>query len=278
MHIISFMRGGFLKTRSPSIPIRLLLVSALLFFQFACASQQPIRESSSQTTFSKADLKEIPRFYLDPPQMENVLFGLGQGRTLKEATAAAQTDIASQLESRITAEIKTQYKQEGNKGSEKVEITSQQRTDILLKKVKRLDHKVTTHGYYYSLCFLPLEMQSGTEQIEQSIRKQIEEQEHAFKVKTTLFSSLLPGTGQIMNRNYTKGIFLLSTGVALIGTASVFFISTAIDYQQSVNARNTSLRDYYYQRAFTKGIIGLISSILYIGEAIYSGIDNYSSF
>jgi len=109
---------------------------------------------------------DVPKFYLNPPQADDAIYGVGSARmskldtSRKMAVARAREDIAFQVNAVIKAAI-TDYAQEagvdgGNQVISFVETISKQITNTRLKGAKTEDVYVSKDGTVFALVVYPV--------------------------------------------------------------------------------------------------------------------------
>ncbi len=91
---------------------------------------------------------------------------------------------------------------------------------------------------------------------------------------TTIFSGLVPGTGQMINGSGLKGGLMLGGAAAAAAGSVISFILYSVDYEESLHATNKTNTDYYYQRAMTDFIAGGLFAGVYMVLGIWSAVDN----
>jgi len=134
----------------------LFLVSGIIVTSLflSCASAPGQREAIPKR-------KEIPEWYLNPPQAEDTFYGVGSARmakldtSRKMAIARAREDIAFQQKASIKAAI-TDYAQEAgvddnNQVISFVETVSKQVTEVTLKGTRTEKADVGADGTVYAL-------------------------------------------------------------------------------------------------------------------------------
>lgn len=233
--------------------------------------------ASCATTLGNGN--QTPTFYRQPPVQKGIFFGLGSGSSMAAAMAVARDDIAGQLGVSVSAAVSMSESEQTENGettsSSSVEISSKHTINTILEFSKRLEYEQTGDGTFYVLIFYPED--TSIEYDETTMLEEIEAAERSKLVSSTILSSVLPGTGQLMNGNTAKGVVFLGTAVGLLGAGAYGFIDSQIQYQNALDAPNQELQDYYYGISTTSLIIGAVAAGLYGVDAIISGIENYSS-
>lgn len=244
----------------------LVLIVTLLFIFMSCATPGTSRSTP-------------PDFFRNPPVEKGLIFGLGSGRNLEQAMAAAHRDIAGQVGVSITSTMELKNKETDVDGevssSSSVESRSSHSVNTILESSKRLEYELTDDGTHYVLVFYPEDR--SVEYDEVAIIDEIREDQRKRLVTTTVFSSVLPGTGQLMNDRTVKGAVLLGTAIGFMGVGTFGFVDSAIQYQNALDAPNREMQAYYEDLSDTSLIIGAVGAGLYVLEAVFSGIDNYAA-
>ena len=205
--------------------------------------------------------------------MPGVIFGFGWGSSLPIAMHNGRTDIAKQL--RVTIDNRMAI-YDSTESETSVEHFSVQKIDnLVLDNSKRVHLTISNSGYYYVLLYYPDDVPDTFSETE--ILEEITRREKTSLAVSTALSGVVPGTGQLMNRRYVKGSLMLAGAAALIGTFTFSLINFADDIQKAQAATSNAVRSYYVNSGEVYSTIALISGILYIGEALWSGLDNYSS-
>lgn len=135
------------------VPIALLLAMGLIV---GCAS-----EPESE----KKDTGGLPEFYLNPPQADDAIYGVGSAKmsrldtSRRMAISRAREDIAFQMRAAIEASI-TDYAQESGADGESqvvefVETVSRQTTDTTLQNTRTEEVEQGDDGTVYALVTFP---------------------------------------------------------------------------------------------------------------------------
>ena len=269
-----------LSLRKPEVCMRLKHTRIFLSAAFIIAARS--------IAVAQTDIARIPGFYRNPPSMAGVLIGIGSGADNTEAMTKAMEDIATQLKVDVSLVIDARTKQTTEGGeiafSEDVDVVSRQKVTAILKDTKRLHSTIADDGTYYVLVYYPTDEryknEAERERIEGELLDTIMSRYRSNLFVTTLFSSIIPGTGQMMNKHYLKGGILTAAAAGLLLTSALSTIGAMTDLKAADDARrndNTLYERKYEAQAQEKLILGITAILLYIAESIYSGIDNYST-
>ena len=139
---------------------------------------------SSRMTYST---KDMPEWYLNPPQEEAALHGVGEasgqdlGLTRQDAQAAARDEIAQQTEIKISNMIiRSKQAVGGQIDANVIRSTSRQIVDLTATNIAVIERKIITtkDGYIvYALARMPLaslQEAARTQLAQEEIRRQLE--------------------------------------------------------------------------------------------------------
>ena len=252
------------------------LITGFILLFISCASSPSVHQTAGGLEVA---YHEIPGFFTNPPDVEGVLFGLGAGASMDEAMVQARDDISSQLKTQVnivtesTASSSTENGESAFKTS--FDQSSVHISETVLEKTKRIDYKISAGGTFFVLVYYPLyeTLANSETQIVAEIRREKE----ANLRRTTIASSVVPGTGQLMNRDKVTGGWMLTGAIALLGSSVTSFILGSQDYQKAQTAANDTELAAFNQRAQTEYFIGYVTAGLYLAEAVFSAIQNYNA-
>jgi hypothetical protein len=122
--------------------------------------------STKSGSTEKVNVKEIPSFYLKPPQSKDTIYGVGEARlstlTLSRTTALsrARDDVARQVQTAVKNAV-TDYAQQSGEGKNQqtiqfVETVSRQVANVTLSGVRTDRIEVSNDGTVYALVSYPV--------------------------------------------------------------------------------------------------------------------------
>ncbi len=228
---------------------------------------------SSCASVSAPRKADIPNYYLNPPNVPGVIFGFGWGPSLSIAMQKGREDIARQRQVFIDSRVAI-HESTASDTSVEISLVHEVR-NLILNNSKRIHLTRSDSGHYYVLLYYPYNVTETFN--ENDIVAAIHKEEKTNLAVTTAFSSIIPGTGQLMNRKPVKGTLMLAGAAALLGTFVFSLINAADNMQKAQAATSNAVRSHYVNSSENYSAIALISGLLYAGEAVWSGLDNYSS-
>lgn len=217
--------------------------------------------------------------YRDLPTYDGIIYGYGFGKSYEAASLSALENISRQVSVKVSFITQSgstvqsmdgvvTSKQEMNKDSD-VESSSE------LDQAKILDYRVDDQGIYNVLMYYKVKDNSlfSEEEVVQFVR----DKQRRNMIFTTSASAALPGSGQFMNGNNTKGFTFVTSSLALLTGGFISMVASSNNYDEYINANNNTEKDYYWEKTSNYNTIGIISFSLYGVICILSAIDNYFS-
>lgn len=94
------------------------------------------------------------------------------------------------------------------------------------------------------------------------------------KAGDTILPFFLPGYGHLRKGYHAKGSLFMALGFGSLGSAGLCLAQAVTNYNKSMAAESTSIRDYHYQTSQVFSYAAIASIALYVGTAIISGTQN----
>lgn len=246
--------------------INIIYVLIFLFWGFSL--------SCCATTSLKSENKVLD-YYQNTPHHENLYWGIGSGKNLKEASEESRLSISWQLYTKVYERIEKKHLIENNNGKstskETIEIVARLETETSLQNVKRLDYKTSIDGLVHVLSYLNNDIKIPFN--EQDILDQINRKYYMIKNTKLAGSAILPGTGQLLDGEFFKGGMMLTGAVGsvigmIFGTSGM-----SSNYSSYLSAENSSTQQYYFNQYEDFRLVTIISGVFYLISSAVSAID-----